>query len=91
MGGELPGGGGGGRGGGCRRGGRGAAPGPGGSGRTLDVLLSEEVSLSLADAYRVQDQVTALRLAEGERLAGWKLDAAVMRAQMGIAAPNFGR
>ena len=62
------------------------------TGQTLDVLLSEEVSLSLADAYRVQDQVTALRLAEGERLAGWKLGytSAVMRAQMGIAAPNFG-
>jgi 2-keto-4-pentenoate hydratase len=46
----------------------------------------------LADAYRVQDQVTALRLADGERLAGWKLGytSAVMRAQMGIAAPNFG-
>jgi 2-keto-4-pentenoate hydratase len=35
------------------------------TGRTFDVLLSEEVSLSLADAYRVQDQVTALRLADG--------------------------
>jgi len=62
------------------------------AGLTFDVLLSEELSLSLADAYRVQDQVTALRLADGERLAGWKLGytSAVMRAQMGIAAPNFG-
>ena len=61
-------------------------------GRTFDVLLSEERSLGLADAYRVQDQVTALRLADGERRAGWKLGytSAVMRAQMGIAAPNFG-
>jgi 2-keto-4-pentenoate hydratase len=62
------------------------------AGLVFDVLLSEEISLSLADAYRVQDQVTALRLADGERRAGWKLGytSAVMRAQMGVAAPNFG-
>jgi 2-keto-4-pentenoate hydratase len=62
------------------------------AGRTLDVLLSAELSLSLADAYRVQDQVTALRLAAGEQLAGWKLGytSSAMRAQMGIASPNFG-
>ena len=61
-------------------------------GRTLDVLLSEQRGLSLADAYRIQDQVTALRLADGERRAGWKLGytSAVMRTQMGIEAPNFG-
>jgi 2-keto-4-pentenoate hydratase len=62
------------------------------AGRTLDVPLSRSPGLSLADAYRVQDQMTALRLADGERLAGWKLGytSAVMRAQMGIEAPNFG-
>ncbi len=62
------------------------------TGLTFDVLLSDELSFSLADAYRVQEQVTALRLADGERLAGWKLGytSAVMRAQMGIAEPNFG-
>jgi len=62
------------------------------AGRTLDTLLSDSLSLSLDDAYRVQDQVTALRLAAGERRAGWKLGytSAVMRAQMGIDAPNFG-
>ena len=61
-------------------------------GHTLDVLLSSEPGFSLADAYRVQDQMTALRLADGERRAGWKLGytSAVMRAQMGIEAPNFG-
>lgn len=61
-------------------------------GRTLDVLLSSESGLSLADAYRVQDQMTALRLADGEKRAGWKLGytSAVMREQMGIDAPNFG-
>jgi len=62
------------------------------AGSVFDVLLSAEAGLSLADAYRVQDQVTALRLADGERLAGWKLGytSAVMRAQMGVAVPNFG-
>jgi 2-keto-4-pentenoate hydratase len=62
------------------------------AGRTLDTLLSGSFSFSLDDAYRVQDQVTALRLAAGERRAGWKLGytSAVMRAQMGIDAPNFG-
>jgi 2-keto-4-pentenoate hydratase len=61
-------------------------------GRTLDVLLSGELGLSLKDAYRIQDQATASRLAAGERRAGWKLGytSAVMRAQMGIDAPNFG-
>ena len=61
-------------------------------GRTLEVLLSADPGLSLADAYRIQDQVTALRLAAGERRAGWKLGytSVVMRAQMGIEAPNFG-
>src|ERR1700745_3399635 len=62
------------------------------AGVTFDELLSASAGLSLADAYRVQDQVTALRLAGGERRAGWKLGytSAVMRAQMGIDAPNFG-
>lgn len=61
-------------------------------GQTFDVLLSDEVGLGLADAYRVQDQVTASRLADGERVAGWKLGytSAVMRAQMGVESPNFG-
>jgi 2-keto-4-pentenoate hydratase len=62
------------------------------AGSTLDVLLSESAGLSLADAYLVQDEITASRLAAGERRAGWKLGytSAVMRAQMGVAAPNFG-
>jgi 2-keto-4-pentenoate hydratase len=62
------------------------------AGSTLDQLLSAELGLSLADGYRVQDQLTALRLASGERVTGWKLGytSAVMRAQMGVAAPNFG-
>jgi 2-keto-4-pentenoate hydratase len=62
------------------------------AGSTVDELLSAELGLSLEDAYRVQDQMTALRLASGERIAGWKLGytSAAMRAQMGVASPNFG-
>jgi 2-keto-4-pentenoate hydratase len=62
------------------------------AGSTLDELLSAELGLSVEDAYRVQDQMTALRLASGERIVGWKLGytSAAMRAQMGVASPNFG-
>jgi 2-keto-4-pentenoate hydratase len=56
------------------------------------VLLSDELEFGLEEAYRVQDEVTAARLAGGERLTGWKLGytSAAMRAQMGITSPNFG-
>jgi 2-keto-4-pentenoate hydratase len=62
------------------------------AGSTVDELLSAELGLSLEDAYRVQDRMTALRLAAGERVTGWKLGytSAAMRAQMGVASPNFG-
>jgi 2-keto-4-pentenoate hydratase len=62
------------------------------AGSTVDQLLSAELGLSLEDAYRVQDRMTALRLAAGERIAGWKLGytSAAMREQMGVASPNFG-
>ena len=62
------------------------------AGSTLDRLLSAELGLSLADAYRVQDQLTAQRLASGERITGWKLGytSAAMREQMGVTSPNFG-
>ena len=62
------------------------------AGQTFDVLLSDEFRLSLEDSYRIQDGVTAARLAHGERHAGWKLGytSAAMRAQMGVTAPNFG-
>ncbi len=62
------------------------------AGQTLDVPISDELELSVRDAYRVQDEVAALRYAAGERLAGWKLGytSQAMREQMGIAEPNFG-
>ena len=62
------------------------------AGRTLDVTVSDSFALSLADAYAVQAEVTAVRLARGERIVGWKLGytSEVMREQMGVAGPNFG-
>lgn len=62
------------------------------AGRTLDVPLTAELALSLDDAYRIQEAGTALRLARGERVVGWKLGytSLAMREQMGIASPNFG-
>ena len=61
------------------------------AGRTLSPL-SDEAPLALAEAYAIQEQVTALRLARGERVVGWKLGytSLAMRAQMGVDAPNFG-
>ena len=48
--------------------------------------------LSMAEAYAIQDELTAARLARGERIVGWKLGytSLAMRAQMGIDAPNRG-
>jgi 2-keto-4-pentenoate hydratase len=62
------------------------------AGSTLAELPSAELGLSLDDAYRVQDRMTALRLAAGEGVVGWKLGytSAAMREQMGVASPNFG-
>lgn len=61
------------------------------SGRTL-APITDARPLDLAEAYRIQDELTALRLAAGERRVGWKLGytSAAMRAQMGVAAPNYG-
>lgn len=54
--------------------------------------ITSEVGLDLADAYAIQDAVTAARLRDGERIVGWKLGytSAAMRAQMGIDQPNLG-
>jgi 2-keto-4-pentenoate hydratase len=61
-------------------------------GATLDVPITDELDLPAADAYRIQDEVAALRYAAGERLVGWKLGytSAAMREQMGVTEPNFG-
>jgi 2-keto-4-pentenoate hydratase len=63
------------------------------AGRILEVPLSARPGgLSLDDAYRIQAEVTALRLARGERVVGWKLGytSVAMREQMGVDAPNYG-
>ncbi len=54
--------------------------------------LSAEVPLSLVDTYAIQRALTAIRLAEGERIVGWKLGytSQAMREQMGVDAPNYG-
>jgi len=61
------------------------------AGRTLDAAATLG-PLDLATAYAIQRELTALRLAAGERAIGWKLGytSAVMRRQMGIDRPNFG-
>ncbi len=61
-------------------------------GAVLDVPLTDAGPFSLDDAYTVQREVTALRLARGERVVGWKLGytSLAMRAQMGIDQPNLG-
>jgi 2-keto-4-pentenoate hydratase len=63
------------------------------SGRTLDLpFTARPEGLTLDDAYLVQQELTALRLARGERVVGWKLGytSVAMRTQMGIDAPNYG-
>ena len=46
----------------------------------------------LDEAYRIQAEVFARRLADGERRVGWKLGytSPAMREQMGVDAPNLG-
>jgi len=50
------------------------------AGSTLDVLLSESAGLSLADAYLVQDEITASRLASAEWRSG-SLDRAMWNSE----------
>lgn len=63
-----------------------------GNGRTLDVTFTDEYPLSLGDAYAIQREVTASRLARSERIVGWRLGytSNAMRVQMGVAGPNMG-
>ncbi|MEZ5702307.1 MAG: hypothetical protein R3E42_10690 [Burkholderiaceae bacterium] len=61
-------------------------------GRTLNADETLGPNLTLAEAYAVQRELVALRVAAGERIIGWKLGytSEVMRRQMGIDRPNFG-
>lgn len=60
--------------------------------RTTLSPITEERTLDLADAYRVQDTVTARRIATGQRRIGFKLGytSAAMREQMGVDTMNYG-
>jgi 2-keto-4-pentenoate hydratase len=60
-------------------------------GRTL-TPITDAARLTLDDAYAVQREGLARRLAAGERPAGWKIGYAsqAMRAQMGVDRPNYG-
>ena len=60
--------------------------------RSTLVPITDSQTVSMADAYAIQRCVTAARLAQGERIVGWKLGytSKVMRSQMGIDEPNFG-
>jgi 2-keto-4-pentenoate hydratase len=48
--------------------------------------------LTLAEAYSVQDELTALHVSSGRQIVGYKLGytSIAMRQQMGVDAPNFG-
>ena len=61
------------------------------AGRTLDAEATLG-PIDLETAYRIQHALVALRVAGGERVAGWKLGytSEVMRCQMGVDRPNFG-
>lgn len=52
-------------------------------------LTSIEPQLSVADAYKIQDELVAFRLARGERVAGLKmgLTSKAKRKQMGVGSP----
>ena len=61
------------------------------AGLTLDAQATIG-SPDLTTAYAIQRALLALRLADGERVVGWKLGytSEVMRRQMGIDRPNIG-
>jgi 2-keto-4-pentenoate hydratase len=54
--------------------------------------ISDQVHLSLDDAYDIQALLTERRLAAGAARIGWKLGytSEAMRHQMGVTAPNLG-
>ena len=59
-------------------------------GESLDLTIAE---ISTAEAYAVQDQVAALRVARGEELVGYKVGctSAAIRRQFGLQEPISGR
>jgi 2-keto-4-pentenoate hydratase len=62
------------------------------SGQPVAPLTARGVDLSVDDAYAIQQINTDRRLAEGRRLAGWKigLTSAAMQTQLGVDSPDSG-
>lgn len=54
--------------------------------------LTDTMALTMDQAYRIQAAVTAIRLADGRRIVGWKLGytSQAMREQMGVDRVNVG-
>lgn len=59
--------------------------------RTL-APITNQLDLSMQDAYAIQQALTTLRLLGGQRVVGWKLGytSEAMRQQMGVTQPNYG-
>lgn len=60
--------------------------------RAVAPLLSREPDISIADAYRIQEQFVARRLAAGETIIGKKIGATSKPVQefLGVYQPDFG-
>jgi 2-oxo-3-hexenedioate decarboxylase len=60
--------------------------------REVDRITSTQPKLSLADAYRIQDEGVRLREARGEKVIGLKmgLTSQAKREQMGLHSPVYG-
>jgi 2-oxopent-4-enoate/cis-2-oxohex-4-enoate hydratase len=60
--------------------------------RAVEPLLSREPDISIDDAYRIQEQFVARRLAAGETLVGKKIGATSKPVQefLGVYQPDFG-
>lgn len=55
-------------------------------------LTSEHPDLTPEDAYRIQQHIVAIRTAEGERIAGYKvgLTSRAMQEMLGVGQPDYG-
>lgn len=60
--------------------------------RAVEPLLSREPDISIEDAYRIQEQFVARRLAAGEKIIGKKIGATSKPVQefLGVYQPDFG-
>ncbi len=60
--------------------------------RAVEPLLSREPAISIEDAYRIQEQFVARRLAAGETIIGKKIGATSKPVQefLGVYQPDFG-